>query len=698
MENLTFQYPTWYLLFCLLLGLVFSALLYYWDRTFREQLAILNGVLGLVRFLAISLLAMLLLTPLLRRLTTDQQDPIVLLLQDESESIANGLTVDSSTYRQGLENLQVELSNNYEVKTYGFGRDLLEEPNFSFQEKSTNLSKAFRSLNDLYSNQNVGAIILASDGVFNEGSNPLYLNLDLNAPIHTIALGDTVPSRDLVLKRVFHNKIAYLGDRFGIQIDVAAQNCSGETAELAIFAVENGNTRKLQSKRISLNEDLFFTTESVLLEANKPGVQRFRIQLSSLDGEVSTVNNRQDIFVDVLDARQQVLILAAAPHPDLSAMKQALESNQNYEVALEYVEDRSVDLKTVDFAILHQLPSASNNIAPLLQQLDNNKTPRLFVIGSQTDLTQLNSAQEILTIQGDGRNTNQVQASVFGGFNLFTLSDELRADLGKFPPLVAPFGEFRVNGNAQTLFRQRVGRVDTDYPLFLLGEENGTKVGLLAAEGIWKWRLFNYLQYENHDLFNEVVRKSVQYLSVKEDKRRFRVNLAKNIYKENEAIIFDAELYNESFERVNTPDAGLSIKDEEGRVFNLTFNRRGDSYRLNANTFPVGSYTFTGTTSLSGKALTYNGQFSVEPVQLELYETTANHGLLQSLSAQSNGQVFYPGQETNLSQLLTTENKLKPILYQSFKTQSVINFKWIFFLLLGLLTIEWVTRRYFGAY
>ena len=429
-----------------------------------------------------------------------------------------------------------------------------------------------------------------------------------------------------------------------------------------------------------------------------PGVQRYRIQLTALEGEVSTINNRQDIFVDVLDARQKVLLLAAAPHPDLSAIKQALESNQNYEVLLEYVEQRNSDLREVDFAILHQLPGNGNDIGPILQQLEANKTPRLFIVGNQTNINQFNGAQELLRIQSDGRTSNEVQASIFGGFNLFTLSEPLRTEIQKFPPLVAPFGDFVVNGNAQTLFRQRVGRVDTDYPLFVLGEENGTKVGVLTAEGVWKWRLFNYLQLENHDLFNEVIRKSVQYLSIKEDKRRFRINLAKNIFKENEAIVFDAELYNESFERVNTPDATLAIRNEEGRLFNFTFNRRANSYRLNANTFPVGNYSFTGNTTLSGQPLTYSGQFSVEPVQLELYETTANHTLLKGLTRQSNGNLFYPDQIEQINPLLTGENQLKPVLYQSFKTQSVINFKWIFFLLLGLLTIEWVTRRYFGAY
>jgi len=75
----------------------------------------------------------------------------------------------------------------------------------------------------------------------------------------------------------------------------------------------------------------------------------------------------------------------------------------------------------------------------------------------------------------------------------------------------------------------------------VIGEEDGVKKGVLAAEGIWKWRLFDFLQNKNHDIFEEVLGKTIQYLTLKEDKRRFRISLDKNIFNENEPIILDAE-------------------------------------------------------------------------------------------------------------------------------------------------------------
>jgi hypothetical protein len=294
--------------------------------------------------------------------------------------------------------------------------------------------------------------------------------------------------------------------------------------------------------------------------------------------------------------------------------------------------------------------------------------------------------------------SNDVQAIFNPGFNFFTIGDELKRNLPQFAPLAAPFGDFQASGSGQTLLYQRIGRVETQYPLFVLGEVQGIKTGVLAAEGLWKWRLFDFLQHENHDLFDDLMSKTVQYLSVKDDKRRFRITPSKSIFSETDQVVFDAELYNESFELINDPDVLLTITDEEKRQYNYTFDKSDRTYTLNAGVLPPGAYRFEGKTATGGEALSFQGQFSVQPVQLELYETTANHGLLQLLSRESGGQVVYPGQIASVASLMEGYDHLKPVVYQTTRTQNVLHFRWLFLLLAGLLFLEWFFRRYFGSY
>jgi len=699
MNNISFQYPTWYIFLCLVLGIIFALALYFRDRRFREQSNQLNWILGITRGLLVSFLSLLLLSPLLKSLLTETQKPIVVIAQDASESIMAEMNNEQITnYKNTLEQISQQLGAEYDLVEYSFGESVREGIDSVFDDKVSNLSEMLNTVYDLYSNQNLGAVILASDGIYNEGSNPIYSGTKLTAPIYTIALGDTIPKRDLVVKRAFHNKIAYLGDRFATQIDIAAKNCLGQKTNLVVSKIENGNARTLQTIPININQEDFFTTREVILEADKASVQRYRIALSVVNGEASRTNNVKDFFVEVLDARQKILVLANSPHPDITAIKQTLTSNKNYEVATAYITDLQQNIADFDFVILHQLPSKSNTASNVLGTLRNTKIPHLFIVGSQTSLGAFNNAQPLLSILGDGRNTDYVQAIIQSDFSLFTLDEELKQEMRQFPPLIAPFGDYRTNPNASILLRQQVGRIETPRPLLLLGENSGYKVGVLAAEGLWKWRLYDYLQHDNHELFNRLIGKSVQYLSLKEDKRRFRVNLDKNIFDENEVVTLGAELYNQSYERINDVDANLVISSQEGKDYTFVFNKTEDAYSLNAGILPVGNYTFKASTVSNGQALSYEGQFSVQPIQLELYETTADHGLLRILSEQYGGKLLFPNELNGLVEHIQSKGNVKPVIYQTAQTRSVINLKWIFFLLLGLLTLEWFLRRYFGAY
>lgn len=699
MDNITFQYPSWYILLCILLGLGYAVFLYHRDENLREQSPLLNWALGGARFLSVTLIALLLLSPLLKNIVREVKKPVVAIAQDVSESVAEGWDeAERTAYQESLRQLAGQLQGDYEVKEYAFGSSVREGIGFEFTDKTSNLSEALSTAYDLYSDQNLGAVILATDGIYNEGSNPLYTSTQLGAPVYTIALGDTTPQRDLVARRVFHNRIAYLGDKFSVQVDIAAENAAGSNSQLRVYKVEGNQLRLLQQSPVSINSNDFFETREVVLEASPAGVQRYRVALSEVPGEASTENNSKDIFVDVLDARQKILLLANSPHPDLTAFRQALASNKNYEITVAYIDELKENVAAFDFVILHQLPSRRNDAAGVLNTIAQRNTPHLFIVGAQSNLTRLNQVQPLAAIRAGGDNTNEVQARINAAFGFFKLSERLTDNLTNFPPLLAPFGEYSLAGNSQVLLYQRIGKVDTRYPLLALGQAGQTKVGVLFAEGIWKWRLFDYLQHQNHDIFNELATKTVQYLSLKEDKRRFRASLSKNIFNENESIYFDAELYNESFELVNEPDARLSITDSEGKQYNFTFNRVGAAYRLNAGILPVGNYSFQASTNYNGENFTYDGQFSVQPIQLESYETTADHGLLRLLSEKYGGELVYPADMAAIADMIRGREAVKPVIYETSRTQPVINLKWLFFALLGLLTAEWFFRRYFGGY
>ena len=217
------------------------------------------------------------------------------------------------------------------------------------------------------------------------------------------------------------------------------------------------------------------------------------------------------------------------------------------------------------------------------------------------------------------------------------------------------------------------------------------------GEGIWRWRLQDFAMHGNHNLFDELISKTVQYLSVKADKSFFKV-LGKNNFLENEAIELEAEVYNESYELINEPEVNITITNSDNKKFPFTFSKTTNAYRLNAGMMPVGEYRYEARVKIGEKITTQRGEFSISALQVELTNTIADHQLLYSLSKKHDGQMVYPDELDKLAEQLNNRTDIKSVSYTQNKLADLVNLKWIFFLVLALLSIEWFIRKRNGAY
>src|SRR5690606_26694911 len=163
-------------------------------------------------------------------------------------------------------------------------------------------------------------------------------------------------------------------------------------------------------------------------------------------------------------------------------------------------------------------------------------------------------------------------------------------------------------------------------------------------------------------------------------------------------IQFQAELYNDNYELINTPEVNMRIRNEAGEDFDFVFTPSGEAYALRIGRFPEGNYSFVATTELNGVDHRYEGRFIVQPVQLETLTSAADHGLLRELAARHQGEVFRPGQLSALADRILTNENIKPVVYSTTQTRPLIHLKWLCLALIGILGIEWFLRRYFGGY
>jgi len=696
--NIVFDYPFWFSFLCLLIGFAYAFVLYRKDKKFTDSSIWLVRAMAAFRFCVVTILCFLLLSPLLKTINRTVEKPVIIIAQDASESIRVGK--DSSFYKneyaKKIQKLSDVLSEKYEVRSYSFGDEIKELSLFDslkFNEKQTDISSLFDEIETRYSNRNVGAVILASDGLYNKGSNPVFTSDKIKLPVYAIALGDTTIKKDLILTKVDHNRLAYLGNEFPIEIVVSAKQLKGKSSTLTI--TKGAST--LFTQIINFNSEIFTVTVPVLLQAKEVGLQHYKVRLAPVADEMSLSNNARDIFIDVLDARQKILILSDAPHPDISSIKQSIESNQNYEVESFTTDNFDKPLKKYNLVILHSLSAPKNGGTKIITEINASDIPVWAFSGSNSML------RNDLTAFSKTNKTNEVEPVLEDNFPLFTISDELRKAFKDFPAVVSPFGSFQpdnnttTNNNNNVLLYQRIGIVDTETPLMMFSEMGEKKMAVFTGEGIWRWRLQDYAANGNHRLFDEFISKTVQFLSVKVDKSFFKV-LGKNNFFENEAIEFEAEVYNASYELINDAEVSMVFTNSDNKKFNYSFSKTTNAYRLNAGMMPVGEYRFDAKVKVGEQIYTQHGEFSITALQIELVNTVADHQLLFSLAKKHDGELVYPNQLDELADKLIARDDIKSVSFSEKKLTDVINLKWIFFLLLLFLSAEWFMRKRNGAY
>jgi hypothetical protein len=686
-------------------AMALSWLLYSKNENYNQALFFIKKrkyVLQTLRFASLFLILFLLLSPFIKSKWTETEKPIILFLNDNSASIKiKKGTADSTTLAQHLSLLKDKLGNDYNLKEYTFGAAIKEGNTINYKENATNIADALTELYNQYNNQNVGAVILSSDGIYNQGSNPLYVNEGWLVPHYTIALGDTTFQKDFFIGKCYYNKTCYLHDQTSIKIDIGANYLSGSRADIVVNKIDNGQSKQVYAHSFNINENRFSTSFDFVINADKTGIQHYKIISTKINGEATFVNNEQDIYIEVLDSRLKIAIIANAPHPDLAALKSIIEANNNYDCKLELIENTLAATSLIGNAnliILHQLPSFQNNAISIVKAANDKHIPILFVLGSSSNLAGFSQVQNLVSISGNAANTNETQASFNKDFSAYTLDEKFVKSLQAFPPLYSPFGDYKLSANAYVLAYQKIGSANTKYPLLAMADANGQKTGLISGEGIYRWRLYDYLLHQNNDAVNEVVQKMIQYLVIKNDKRAFKAAPLKTLFNENETINFEAYLYNQNYEYVNTPDVSLTITDDKKQNYNYTFSKTEKTYNLSVGSLPVGSYSYVAKTLFNGKELNSNGYFSIAPLQLEGLQTVANHKLLYALSKKTNGKMVYANTAETIAELIKKSETIKPIIYSKYKTLPLLNYKWLFALLLVLLVLEWFLRKYWGSY
>ena len=676
----------------MLAGAGYAALLYSakapWSRG-------LNYGLAALRFVVVSFLCFLLLSPFIKTNSATTEKPTLVLAVDNSQSV--GLFTPAPVLAQataGLRQLTATLQGKgFTVETRPLaGPARTAADSIRFTAAATDLNGLLTGIRESYDGRNLAGVVLLSDGIVNQGQSPTYS--EFNFPIYSVAVGDTVPKKDLSIPALTYNRIAFSGNRFPIEADLSYEGFVGGTAVVQLR--ENG--RVLQTRRVALPVGQRRTKVAFAVVAPAPGKRRYEVVVERQAGEFTPLNNNKFAYLEIVKGKLRVLLAGAAPHPDLKALRAAFQGNDNFDLVT-YLPGISA-LKAgqdYDVAVLHQLPARSGVGAEVLAEVRRRRVPALYVLGAQSDFNAYNALGTGLTVQPRGSQTDDVTPTLNPAFSRFTFEEDALRRFSAYPPAPVPFGEYRLGGGAEAALWQQVGRVKTQKPLLVFGGTPQQRQATLLTDGSWQWRLQEAVDHNDQpEAYDRLINRTLQLLTQNANKKRLDVYPTQDAFSTQDDVTFAAETYNAIFERIYGQQITLTLTDEQQRTRNFTYTSAEDGTPLHLGALPGGLYRYTARATISGQPQQDRGEVLVQEQQLEALQSRADHNLLYQLARRSSSRLYYPQQFRQLTDDILKAN-YKPVIYSQEDLKDLINLKWLFFLILALVTVEWATRKYSGG-
>ena len=222
-------------------------------------------------------------------------------------------------------------------------------------------------------------------------------------------------------------------------------------------------------------------------------------------------------------------------------------------------------------------------------------------------------------------------------------------------------------------------------------------MAVLTGDGVWRWRLDEYAETQKTEGFDDVFSKLIQYLSTREDKRKFRSFPLQNEFTASESVIFESQVYNELFEQVFGQKVDIELVNEKGEKLQYSYITSPANSRYRIGGLTEGVYTYNSSTDINGVKQSVKGEFLVAEQNIESQNLTADFNLLRQWSANTGGN-FYPVSDLEKLETDFATVEAQSLIHSEESFNPLINLKLVFFFLLALITVEWFARKYMGGY
>ncbi len=696
--------------------------------------------LSALRAAAFMVIVIIFMQPVLRLHTVVAQENFVAVAYDLSKSmeIEDGgegksrLEIEQHILRSTDNPLLEELASKFKLRFFRFSGSTERTEEFEDVPRHgdiTDLERSLLEISEELATVPLAGIVLVTDGADNHSENldgVLSQFQARNIPIYSIGVGSESFARDAEIVQVIAPKKALKDAVMEAEVSVRSVGYPGRRTKLIV--TDQG--KHLQSQEIVLGSDGEVKTYKINLSGQVAGPRIFKFQVESFPDEIVVQNNDQTALVNVEDTQPQILYMEGEPRWQHGFLRRAIFPDKNLQLVTllrqadgkfyrQGIESPDVleegfpvdkeELFKYKAIILGSIEASffSFDQLRIISDFVSRRGGGFLMLGGRNSFGQggyINTPLEDLLPLELGRSADAVQEfqslafkmrlttygaqhpicrlSLLEGLNLERW--ETAPNLIGFNPTSGP------KPGATVLARGSVQGDSGERPVILAFQRFGRgKSVAFTTDSSWRWRM----QLEHTDDFHELFWRQMLRWLVSDVSDPVTIEAEKHSYSPDDIAVIRAEVNDPSFEPLNNIEISAEVTAPSGQISSVPLawdvNKDGH-YSGSFKPEEDGIHTVTCEVSNGKSTLgTAKTHFRVAESTEEFHDAALNSNLLRRISEETTGRHY------SINDLDTLPEDISYIDKGAYKTEEkdLWDMPFLFLLLIGLISAEWIIRK-----
>jgi len=675
---------------------------YYYKKTTPPVSDKIRIIIGFLRSTALFLILSLFFSPQLKLVWQSELKPEIVIAVDKSASMkiedGNNQRFEEASLIAGY--IQEKIENTNVIHNYCFDTDTIaNNDSIKIGNLETNIDFALKSISKKH--KNAEAMILISDGIITKGSNPLFSNILKKHKIHTIGIGDTSETTDVLIKNVIANKTVYKNNPTSVIAEISAKNITNINSTVKLIH----KNKTIAAKKVAIKKsDEIYPVEFEIIPKNT-GNLKYEIQIDGFQSEKFKQNNAYQFQMEILKDKLHVGLIANKPGYDLKFIKRILQSDKNIQLSsfIQVIPNSGLQqmLKVIDSSdvlIVIDLPqkntpqSLKNNLINLIDtrrisvcfintaKPDNNFTNLIKKRFPEMSYTAANSFSEVFA-------NPTITAKLNTVFNIFDSSELNENFWQNTAPIEYYFNRVQIAKTDKVLLQ---AKDNLNRPILLTNTNKGINNLLLLGNGFWRWKFLVAEDRQFAGAYETFFINLIKWISKDPGTKNVNIEVNKKGLPLGEQLFTSVQLYDASFNPVIDGEIKLIISGPTGEFEAIATNTGKGHYSWSFIPNSEGSYKIKAVAYKNDVNLGNNEiEINVLPVNSEFIFTKQDNDFLKNLAETTDGQYFNSENFKDIIPFLPTT----PETTSTTVNYDLWNKLYTLLLIILLLSIEWFIRK-----